>query len=203
MSEFEDIVDTQGLDELEERRLRRVHELLLQAGPPPDLPPELERPADPHDAQPAEVPALFRRRRAVGAVILLAAALAAFAGGYAFGHGKSKPVAFASQHNVPMHATSGGDSSAVIHIAKADSVGNWPMLVEVSGLPEQQSPKAYYELWLTKDGKPVAPCGAFRVHGKTTRVRLSVPYALRKYDGWVVTAERFGDKGSGPVVLTT
>ena len=25
------------------------------------------------------------------------------------------------------------------------------------------------------DGKAVAPCGSFRVHGKTTRVRLSVP----------------------------
>jgi hypothetical protein len=203
MSEFEDIVDTEGLDELEERRLRRVHELLLQAGPPPDLPPELERPADPHDAQPAEVPALFRRRRAVGAVILIAAAVAAFAGGYALGHGKAKPAAFASHRDVPMHAPSGNGRFAVIHLAQSDSVGNWPMLVEVSGLPEQQSPKAYYELWLTKNGKPVAPCGAFRVHGKTTRVRLSVPYALRKYDGWVVTAEKPGDKSVGPVVLTT
>lgn len=203
MTDFENIVDTEGLDELEERRLRRVHELLLQAGPPPDLPPELERPTDPNESQPREVPALFRRRRAVGVVILLAAALAAFAGGYAFGHGKAKTAAFVSQHDVPMHAPKGNGRFAVIHIAKADSVGNWPMLVEVSGLPEQQSPKSYYELWLTQDGKPVAPCGSFRVHGKTTRIRLSVPYPLRTFDGWVVTAERPGKGGVGPVVLTT
>ena len=63
------------------------------------------------------------------------------------------------------------------------------MLVEVSGLPEQTNQAAYYELWLTHNGKAVAPCGSFRVHGKTTRVRLSVPYSLKSFDGWVVTAQ--------------
>jgi hypothetical protein len=77
------------------------------------------------------------------------------------------------------------------------------MLVEVSGLPEQQNRNAYYELWLTKHGKPFVACGAFRVHGKTTRVRLTVPYSLRGYDGWVVTSQPPRDQGIGPVVLTT
>ena len=63
----------------------------------------------------------------------------------------------------------------MINIAEKDSVGNWPMQVEVSGLPEQTSRAAYYELWLTHNGKAVAPCGSFRVNAKTTRVRLSVP----------------------------
>ena len=35
MSDFRDIVDVESLDPLEEARLRRVHELLVQAGPPP------------------------------------------------------------------------------------------------------------------------------------------------------------------------
>jgi hypothetical protein len=198
---FDDIAGGDDLSPDEEARLRRVHELLVEAGPPPDLPPELARPAEPADAQPPEVPILFRRRRAVGAVLALAAALAAFAGGYALGHGKSQPAAFASVRDVPMHGTPG--RLAVIHIAKRDSVGNWPMLVEVSGLPQQPDPKAYYELWLTKNGKPVAACGSFRVHGKTTSVRLSVPYSFSGYDGWVVTAQPASDRGLGPVVLTT
>lgn len=202
MTDFDDLVDTGDLSPEEEGRLRRVHELLLAAGPPPELPDELARPADPQRAQPPEVPVLFRRRRATGAVLLLAAALAAFAGGYAFGHSKaSQSSSFVSQRSVPMHGSAG--RFAVIHIAKTDSVGNWPMLVEVSGLPEQPNRKAYYELWLTRHGKPVVACGAFRVHGKTTSVRLTVPYSLRGYDGWVVTAQPPGDERIGPVVLTT
>lgn len=200
MSEFEDIVEIEGLEPEEEARLRRVHELLLAAGPPPDLPAGLERPADPHTAQPPEVPLLFRRRRAVGAVALLAAALAAFGGGYLAGHSHAKQAAFVSRHDVPMHGSAG--RFAVIHLGAADSVGNWPMLVDVSGLPQQPARRAYYELWLTKNGKPVVPCGSFRVHGQTTSVRLSVPYSLRGFDGWVVTAQA-NDRSIGPVVLTT
>jgi hypothetical protein len=198
---FDDLIDVDDLEPGEEDILRRVHALLVEAGPPADLPPALARPADPDKAQPPEVPLLFRRRRAAGLVVLLAAALAAFAGGYAFGH--SKPAgSFHSARDVPMHSTVAG-RYAVIHIAKEDSVGNWPMLVDVTGLPEQPQRAAYYELWLTRNGKPIAPCGAFRVHGKTTDVRLSVPYSFKGFDGWVVTAEQPGDEGSGPVVLTT
>ena len=80
---------------------------------------------------------------------------------------------------------------------------NWPMLVEVSGLPQQAQQSSYYELWLTHNGKAVALCGSFRVHGKTTRVRLTVPYALKNFDGWVVTSQGPDRNGLGPVVLTT
>ena len=104
-----------------------------------------------------------------------------------------------------MHGASGqpAESHGVIRIADKDSVGNWPMLVEVSGLAEQTQRAAYYELWLTHNGKAVAPCGSFRVHGKTTRVRLSVPYTLKNFDGWVVTKQPGTRDGIGPVVLTT
>jgi hypothetical protein len=200
MNEFEDIVDVEELEAGEADRLRRVHELLVAAGPPPELPAGLERPADPQTAQPAAVPLLFRRRRMTGAVVLLAAALAAFGGGYLAGHSHAKPEAFVSERDVPMHGSSG--RAAVIHIGKEDSVGNWPMLVDVSGLPRQQARGAYYELWLTKGGRPTVPCGSFRVHGETTSVRLSVPYAFRDYDGWVVTAQP-DDRKIGPVVLST
>jgi hypothetical protein len=115
VTEFHELVDVEGLEPEEELRLRRVHDLLLAAGPPPELPAELTRPADPDRAQPPEVPVLFRRRRAVGAVVLLAAALAAFAGGYAFGHGKASSSSFASIRDVPMHGSAG--RFAVIHKA--------------------------------------------------------------------------------------
>lgn len=93
MTEFDDLVDRDGLDEAEEARLRRVHDLLVQAGPPPELPPALLRPptASP-DPEMIEFPLHLRRR--VGAWVAVAAAVAGvlFAGGYAFGHSRrSRP----------------------------------------------------------------------------------------------------------------
>lgn len=202
MASFDDLIGTDDLTPEEEARLRRVHRLLVQAGPPPDLSPLLERPPVPaEEADPPEVAYLLRRRRGLAAVLALAAALAAFVGGYAFGHSKGKPQAFAAVRTVPMHGAPG--ARGVIRIAERDSVGNWPMLVEVSGLPQQEKREAYYELWLTHDGKPVAPCGSFRVHGKTTRVRLTVPYRIKGFDGWVVTAQPSETHTPGNVVLST
>ncbi|HEX3805709.1 MAG TPA: hypothetical protein VHV52_02910 [Gaiellaceae bacterium] len=198
---FDDIVGREDLSPDEEARLRRVHDLLVEAGPPPDLPPELEHPVQPKDADVLEFPLLMRRRIAVAGIAAVAAAIAVFAGGYAFGHSKGKPAAFAAVHVVPMHGSSG--RLAVIKIGHADAAGNWPMLIQVSGLPKQSSAASYYELWLTRNGKPIAPCGGFRVHGDTTTVHLTVPYSLKKFDGWVVTAQPPSDRGVGPVVLTT
>ena len=199
---FDDLIGADGLTAEDEARLRRVHELLVAAGPPPDLSPSLEAPPVPsEEADPPEVAYLFRRRRGLVAALVLAAAIAAFAGGYAFGHNKAKPEAFSSVHTVTMHGDAG--SRGLIRIAAPDRVGNWPMEVEVSGLPEQTDRKAYYELWLTRDGKTIAPCGSFRVHGKTTSVRLTVPYVLRSFDGWVVTSQPAHAREPCNVVLTT
>jgi hypothetical protein len=195
---FDDLIGSEGLSPEDELRLRRVHDLLVQAGPPPDLSPELEHVPEPND--PPEVPLLFRRRKMAVAVLALAAALAAFAAGFAFGHSKGSS-SFTAAHTVPMHGTHG--ELAVIKVGNKDPAGNWPMLVEVSGLPQQANEDAYYELWLTRDGRPVVPCGSFRVHGKTTQVRFTVPYALKGYDGWVVTRQSAHVHTPGQVVLTT
>jgi hypothetical protein len=201
---FDDIVGVEGLSREEEAKLRRVHELLVAAGPPPDLSPDLSLPPVPADeADPPEVAYLLRRRRGRVLVLALAAALAAFLGGYAFGHSKGKPAAFTSVRTVAMHGPAGGASHGVINIAEKDSVGNWPMQFDVSGLPQQASRAAYYELWLTRNGQAVAPCGSFRVNAKTTRIRLSVSYPLKNFDGWIVTAQTGQHDGLGPVVLTT
>ena len=164
MNEFNDIVDTEGLSPEETDRLRRVHELLVEAGPPADLPPALEQPADPtEEAKVIDFPLMPPRRWAVAAVAAAAVAAVALGGGYLLGHDHAKTTPFATQHVVPME---GRGSLAVLRIGKHDKAGNWPMELLVSGLPTQKDPQAYYELWLTRNGKPVAPCGSFRVNPK-------------------------------------
>ena len=202
MTDFDELIDRADLSADEELRLRRVHDLLLQAGPPADLPPALEGiPAGGRHAgaEIVEFP-LPRRRWAVAAVAALAAVVLAFGGGYVLGHSKEQS-AFAASRVVPMHGANG--ALAVLRIAKADEVGNWPMQIEVTGLPAQAKRGAYYTLWLTKGHKPVEPCGTFRVHGSTTIARFTIPYSLEDVDGWVVTAPPRTDARPGPIVLTT
>jgi hypothetical protein len=199
MSDFKQLIDTDGLDPTEEARLRRMHELLVQAGPPPDLPPALEQAPDEESAEIVQFPMLPRRRWAVAAVAAVAAALLAFGGGYLTGH--SKQSAFHTDRVVPMHGQ--GEALALLRTSKPDSVGNWPMQLEVTGLPEQSDRGAYYELWLTRNGKPVEQCGTFRVHSKTTRVRFTVPYSFKGVDGWVITEQTHGASTPGRVVLST
>lgn len=200
MSEFDDLVDPTGLSPEEEARLRRVHDLLVQAGPPAELPPTLaQTPAS--RPQVDALPMLPRRRVLSLALVAAAIAAIAFGGGYLLGHSKAKPASFAAVRTVPMHGS--GPARALIQIAARDSVGNWPMEMEVTGLPQQTARAAYYELWLTKDHHPIDPCGSFRVHGATTSVRLTVPYDLSGIDGWVVTAQQPGSSGPGRIVLST
>jgi len=185
--------------EAERERLRAVHEMLVAAGPPPELSPALDEPP----AVGGSVTLLPRRRR--GALLLVAAALAAaaFGGGYfAGGHGHASS-AFKSVQAIQMHGTEAAPNAlATIELADADSSGNWPMLVTVQGLP--QLPKGgYYELYLTRHGKIAATCGTFTVHSGTTRVRLNAPYKLKAYDGWVVTRHVRGRGEAKLPLLTT
>jgi hypothetical protein len=201
MTDFHDFIDTAGLDPEEEARLRRAHDLLVQAGPPPDLTPGLEVPPTRQtEAEIIQFPLLPKRRWALAAVAAATLALLTFIGGYFYGNSKSQPATFTSSRVVSMGGR--GEANAVLRIASRDSVGNWPMEMTVSGLATQSSRSAYYELWLTKNGKAVASCGTFRVHGKKTTVRFTVPYDLQHYDGWIVTTQQGDDSPPGPVVLT-
>ena len=196
--DFRDFVGEE-VPEPERERLRAAHEMLVAAGPPPELSPALEEPP----AIGGTVTLLPRRRRA--ALLLLAAALAAaaFGGGYfAGGHGHS-PSAFKSISAIQMHGTEAAPNAlATIELADVDSSGNWPMLVTVQGLP--QLPKGgYYELYLTRHGKIAATCGTFTVHPGTTRVRLNAPYKLKAFDGWIVTKHVRGSGESTRPILTT
>jgi hypothetical protein len=197
---FEDLVG-EDLPAEEEARLRRAHELLLAAGPIPELPPSLEEPTIGEQRRPQDenVYQLLPRRR-VGAALALAAAIAlvAFVGGYIVGF---RHEGFTAQYSVPMHAVAGVDASAKIQIGSRDSNGNWPLRVEARGLPKLKT--GFYEMFLTH-GKQMFTCGTFGGAGaRTVKVRLNAPYQLQRGDGWIVVKELPGRPKPGPTVLTT
>jgi Anti-sigma-K factor rskA len=204
MSRFEDLIDPAGLGPDEEARLRRVHDLLVQAGPPPDLPPALERaPSAPVEAEVVQFPLLPRRRWPLVAVAAAAVAVIAFGGGYLTGHAKKKATSFETKAVVPMQPANHSGALALLRIAPRDGAGNTPMQLEVNNLPRQKAKGDYYELWLTKNGHATVPCGSFRVNQRTTTVRLSVPYDFSDFQGWVVTRQTATHHTPGPVVLAT
>ncbi|MHB8642603.1 MAG: anti-sigma factor [Gaiellaceae bacterium] len=179
--DFEELVGG-DLPAAERARLLRAHELLRAAGPLPELPPNLEQARVP---QPAEVIPFFNQRRsAVYAIAAAAIALVAFGSGYLAGH---RGGGFHAARTIRMHGTAAApDALASIQIGAANGEGNWQMLVRVSNLP-QLPEGGYYTIWLTRNGKAIAPCGTFRAHGSTTSVTFTVAYALTRFDGWVVT----------------
>jgi hypothetical protein len=193
--DFHDLVGDEGSPE-ELEQLRRTHDMLLAAGPPPELSPRL-----------AEAPGTRNRSswmpRRRGAAFLLAAGIAALAFGIGFYSGDRGSSDFsAGRESIHMHATKPNSlASASIQLGHPDEVGNWPLRLRVSGL--EKLPKGvWYELFLTEGGKIKAWCGAFSVSsdGRTT-VRMSVPYKLEKGVGWVVTTSQGTPKPQ--VLLTT
>ena len=176
---FEDLVGDIE-DPVERDRLRRVHQLLLSVDAPPEVSSALR---EPPAAEP--VPLLPRRRRTALALIAAALAAAAFGAGWL---ASARSDNIEAVRVIPMAGTAQAPgASASIELLPQDESGNWPMNVRVRGLTPSTDRSDYYELWLTMGGKIAEPCGRFTVHTGLTKVVLSVPYGLRKYDGWVVT----------------
>lgn len=184
MRDLNDIVGN-DLEPAERERLERVHALLAQAGPPPELPPALERAPEPPAA--ARVIPFPRRYRYTAFAAAAVAALALFGIGYlAGGAGGRDPV-----RTVAMSGAA--PAKATLAVYEKDTAGNWPMELRVSGLPAGR-----YELWLTRGHQLAEPCGAFAVDVGETTVPLNAPYSLRDFDGWVVVPA-----GETTPVLTT
>jgi hypothetical protein len=193
--DFDDLVGG-DLPAEERARLLRAHEALLAAGPPPELPPALEHVPDPEP----RVSFLPRRRRYTLIGLAASLALVAFGAGWLAG---GRGGGFATAFMRPMHGTAlAPHALATIRIAEKDAAGNWPMRFSVRGLPPLRG-GGYYELFLSRHGKPVATCGTFTVHTGTTVVRLNAPYALRKFDGWLVTRHDVPGARAAAVVMTT
>ena len=197
---FDELVCGDDLTPEEATRLQRVHDLLIEAGPPPELPPHLLQEPDPEGGRRDNVTGLPRRRTGMLLGIAAALTLTAFLGGFIYG---THHAPFNEDFAVPMHSTAAGSQAkAVIHVGKLDSAGNWPLKVDVENLPTL--PKGqYYEMFLSRGAdQRAASCGTFRVSGSTDDIRLNVPYRLDKFNGWIVTREQPGS-GKHPVVLTT
>jgi hypothetical protein len=196
--DFDELVGGEELSLEERARLQLAHDLLVRAGPPPELPPALAEPP----ATGATVRFLPRRRRIATLLVAAALLLVAFGGGYLVAHhgrGSSSAVAF----TVKMHGTSRAPGAvASLQVLEIDEAGNWPMLMRVRGLKALPR-NGYYELFLTRNGKLGPPCGTFRVHDGTTEVPLNAPYRLKRFDGWVVTRHVPGRSVANEPLLTT
>jgi hypothetical protein len=181
----------------EEARLRRVHELLVAAGPPEELPPALAGPPGERRADVVAFPSLPRRR--LGATLVAAAALAAtvFGGGYWLG---SSHNAFHYDETFTMRGPTPG-AFASVRMAPHDDAFNWPLQLRVRGLKDLPR-GGYYELLLTRNGKPGPSCGTFRTSDGRTTIVLNAPYPLRNWDGWLVMAHYPDHSTRGPVLAT-
>jgi hypothetical protein len=185
----------------ERARLRRAHDLLVAAGPVPELPPGLEEPSIgvQRERQHEGAFQLLPRRR-VGAALALAAAIAliAFLAGYIAGFQRD---GFSAQYSVHMHGATGVAATADIKIGTRDSHGNLPLRLEVRNLPALK--RGYYEMYLTH-GRHRWTCGTLQGGGSSTvKVKLSVPYEIQNGDGWIVVKHVPGRPEPAPTVLTT
>jgi hypothetical protein len=193
--DFRDLVGDEVPAE-ERARLERVHELLVEAGPPPELPPSLVEAPDRTEQAPTWLP-----RRRAGAALSLAAAIAlvAFLGGYVAGFSHDN---FTSTRDVSMQGTSKAPGArGLIKLGDQDEAGNWPMVVTVKGLRHLPG-SGYYELFLVHDGRSLK-CGIFNVKAGTTSMKFSVPYTFEHNDAWIVTRWRRDESEPGPALLTT
>lgn len=176
--QFGDLVGN-DLSPGERERLERVHEMLVAAGPPPELPQELAEPPRPE----GRLVELASQRLRTGLVLAAALVIATFAFGYFIGaRGEdSGPSTFTPTQRVVLGKAA--DRFAVVGIGERDSNGNWQMVVSVEGLPHL-SDGDYYTLFMTRKGKPIVQCGTFNVaeDGLTT-VRFPVAYDPDRYDG--------------------
>jgi hypothetical protein len=176
--DFHELVGN-DLEPAERERLERVHDMLIAAGPPPELPQELASPPRPEE----KLVELARRRLRTGLLLAATIVFAAFAAGYLLGmRGESS-----SSSSFPTAETAvlgqSPDRLAVVRFGQVDENGNRPMIVNVDGLDRLKNGD-YYTLLMTRNGKPIVTCGTFNVSDEgVTTVRLSVAYDLERFDG--------------------
>jgi hypothetical protein len=136
--DFDDLVGN-DLPEGERERLRRTHELLVQAGPPPELSPELETVPWPEESL---APLWERKKKPLTRrPVLLAATLAtAVLVGLVLGRasGSSDPsTSIDAVRSVELRGTAlDPDATGTLHLGNRDRNGNWAMVLQVRRLDD-------------------------------------------------------------------
>jgi hypothetical protein len=194
--DFDELIG-RDLDPRERERLQAVHEQLLLAGPPPELPPSLERGptlAMTLNRKPARVTRRIALLAAAICVLAVAFLLGYIAGNSGGGLARGTVLKLAGTKVAP-------SALAALKILPADTAGNFPMRLTGTGLPKLSS-SGYYEVWLVR-GKEWDTCGAFIAKTSTggVDVTLNAPYQLQRGDKWLVTIQHRGDRRHGPIVL--
>jgi hypothetical protein len=196
--DFDELVGTEPAGP-ERERLRHTHELLLQAGPPPELTPALE--AGPN----LDVVRLQQRRRVKRRALLLLAAtlsvVAVFAAGYAVADHRGGTASPTAALTLGLRGTVRNPNARATLEVWRPRGGNYPMQLSVVGLPKLPA-HTYYEVYLVRNGKPWGSCGTFVVSGSTQAltVTLNAPFKLQKGDSWIVTRAAPGSE-PGKTVL--
>jgi hypothetical protein len=188
----------------ERERLQHAHEMLLEAGPPPEL-------SDTLEAGPTLGMTFGKKKRATKprVMLLLAAALAVLVvffagytlGGNGSGNHHSGGLAIAQQLKGTAIAP---QAVGTLQVWNSNDGHNWPMTLTVVGLP-QLAPHSYYEVYLVRHGKLGGSCGLFRVGSNNSldpvTVTLTSPYQLQQGDSWIVTRPGRSGMEPGPRVL--
>jgi hypothetical protein len=187
--DFDDLVGPE-VDAAERERLRRVHDLLVDVGPPPELSQASAPAIGVAPLAPLQPPS--RRRRVALALAAALGVVAIFTLGLVVAAGDDPNA----DRVIAMTGSSGATAS--LEIFDVDEAGNWPMLIDVAGLPPADGDRLY-QLWLTKDGRPTALCGSFHTDDEGRAVvPMNAPWRLDDFDGWVVV-----EAGSTTPVLAT
>jgi hypothetical protein len=182
----------------ERERLRGVHDMLVQAGPPAELPDSL------HNApRPSEVGALRKQSTPRKLALLVAAIIVlgiTFSIGFSTGQKHAAPPSVAQ--DIALNGTAAAPRAQATLAVLPEVAGNSQMNLSVRGLP-QVSPPEYYDVWLVRKGEPWGMCGEFVVSRPTRSLTLTLnaPYSLETGDTWIVTRHKFGESGVGTTVL--
>lgn len=168
-------------------RLERVHALLVDAGPPAELPPALE--TLPAGEPPGTYPLFPRRRWAALATIGLAVAAAAFGAGYLLGDDTGR----AAERVVPLAATQDAPgASGSLSIFAPDEAGNRRLELTVQGLEPLPQGRGY-ALELARDATSIAEIGTFAADPGPVDVVLTSPVAPRVGDRWQIVGTGSAD----------
>jgi hypothetical protein len=203
---FDELIGAETSAE-ERQRLQHVHDLLVQAGPPAELTPKLQKAPTFPETSSGVTRLRPKPSRTRQVLVLLAAAVAVaavFGAGYGLGNRGGKTTLLPVKRTINLRGTSIEPRARATLAVWHSRDGNWPMTLNVVGLPKLAA-HSYYEVYLFRDGKPQpwGSCGTFRVKSpsRVVSVTLNAPYLLEKGDSWVVTRTQPGQTTPGKMVL--